>query len=166
MYSSQTTIADVFTAVESGATYGLVPFENSTFGTVQQTLDSLITCSTRTRIVSCLEMKIDHCLLSNCLDPGLIRKVISHPEALGQCREYLDREFPGVERVETTSTARAAQIAAGDSSIAAVCSIVCCNLFQIEVMYLTLTLSLISLSLYHLVTRVYKISGKIRQSFS
>jgi chorismate mutase/prephenate dehydratase len=50
-YSEQASIADVVDAVESGTvTYGVIPFENSTFGSVQQTLDRLIHCTDSVKV--------------------------------------------------------------------------------------------------------------------
>jgi chorismate mutase/prephenate dehydratase len=80
-YSDQNTIKDVFAAVESKAvTYGVVPFENSTFGSVTQTLDCFIT-SRDIKIRAESYLPIHHCLLSNG-SLNAITKVYSHAQVL------------------------------------------------------------------------------------
>jgi chorismate mutase/prephenate dehydratase len=46
--------------------------------------------------------------------------VASHPQALAQCRGWLDRNLAGVERLETSSTAAAAELAAREAGTAAI----------------------------------------------
>ena len=80
-------IADVFGAVETGrADYGMVPVENTTEGVVNPTLDSLTSSSVR--IVAEFNLPI-HQLLYSASPLPEIRCVYSHPQPLGQCREYL-----------------------------------------------------------------------------
>src|SRR5258706_9886350 len=109
------TLSDVFAAVEAGrAQLGIVPVENTTEGVVTQTLDAF----GERDVTVCAErvVRVSHVLLSisGRLDEG--RCVISHPQPLAQCRRWLDQQLPGVERIETTSTAAAAQRAAADRS--------------------------------------------------
>ena len=64
-----------------------------------------------------------------------VRRVASHPQPLAQCRRWLDQQLPGVERVETPSTAAAARLAAEDGDVAAIASEmagVVCGLRTIE----------------------------------
>ncbi|MHB8567096.1 MAG: prephenate dehydratase [Nitrososphaerales archaeon] len=69
----------------------VVPIENSLGGTVGETVDLLI--SKDVRIVGETCVPVEHCLITNpCTTIDKIRKVISHPQALAQCREYLDED--------------------------------------------------------------------------
>ena len=114
-------IPDIFRAVESGrAAFGVVPVENSTEGTVNHTLDLLM--DTPLRICGEVRLRIEHRLLAR---PGTalrdVRRVHAHPQALAQCRRWLDAHLGDVERVSESSNARAASIAleqAGSAAIA------------------------------------------------
>lgn len=111
------TLPDVFREVEAERVEcGCVPVENSTEGVVNPTLDALI--RGRVRIISELELPIHHQLLSH--SPlHEIRCVYSHVQALSQCREFLLRELPDAQLIEVSSTARAAELAACDTGVAA-----------------------------------------------
>ncbi|KNE71479.1 chorismate mutase [Allomyces macrogynus ATCC 38327] len=114
------TIAEVFTAVEQGrATYGLVPLENSTFGSVAQSLDRFMTTTLQIRAESYLP--IHHHLMSNST-LHTIRRVYSHPEAFGQCQKFLDTHLPDAARINVASTAHAAELAAKEPYAAAICN--------------------------------------------
>lgn len=128
---------DVFTAVQSSqTTYGVVPFENSTHGTVTFTLDGL---ADRTGcfadIIVCDEIYLDvhHFLLGRSqevhpptADPAKgvpltdlshIKRVYSHPQAFGQTAAFRAKHLPpGVETIDVSSTSRAAELAAADAT--------------------------------------------------
>jgi chorismate mutase/prephenate dehydratase len=115
-------IRDVFAAVEGGKQpLGVVPVENTTEGVVTQTLD----CLAEFDVTLCAEsvLRISQALLSQSGRLEDVRRVASHPQALAQCRRWLDRTLPAAERIETASTAAAAQRAAADAGTAAVGSV-------------------------------------------
>lgn len=119
VYLPVDTIADVFTAVEAGrARYGIVPVENTTEGAVTPTLDAL--ADTPLRVVGEVLVRVDHFLVSRSGARGTIRRIVSHPQPLAQCRNYLAREFPGIPLVAAASTAAAAGEAARDGGVAAI----------------------------------------------
>lgn len=114
-----TTIGDVFSAVERGhAELGVVPVENTTEGVVTQTLDAFVGCE----LTICGEVlqRISHHLLSRSGRREDVRRVASIGQVLAQCRVWLEHNLPGVERVETGSSAAAARLAAEDASVAAI----------------------------------------------
>ena len=118
---SQETIDKVFEAVEGKKVgYGVVPVENSTEGAVDRTLD-VIAESTLT-ICGEVLLRISHHLLSQTGRRTDIEEIYSHPQAFGQCRGWLIKNFPNISLVETTSTAKAAEIAAGNKKAAAIAS--------------------------------------------
>jgi chorismate mutase/prephenate dehydratase len=120
---AQRTIADVFAAVERGAAeLGVVPVENTTDGVVAQTLDLLP--DFEGTVCGELQLRISLCLLSRSGRLADVRRVVSHVQPLAQCRGWLDRHLPEVERVEAASTAAAAALAAEDASVAAIGSAV------------------------------------------
>jgi chorismate mutase/prephenate dehydratase len=114
-------IRDVFDAVQRDeADVGVVPIENSTEGAVSHTLDGLI--DTLLPICGEVQVEIHHSLLSRAGDLAGIKRVYSHPQALAQCREWLDRHLPHAEAVEVASTAGAAERAVEDAAAAAIAS--------------------------------------------
>lgn len=88
-----------------------VPIENSLFGSVHTNYDLLRDHGVHIR--ADLKLRIRHFLMalegSSLSD---ITSVVSHPQALGQCSEYLNREIPTAEVVPAYDTAGAAKIIA------------------------------------------------------
>ncbi|KAI1771277.1 PDT-domain-containing protein [Hypoxylon cercidicola] len=141
------TIKDIFTTTQSGrADYGVVPFENSSNGSVVFTLDQFADRAGECPDVSvCAEIYLDvhHCLLGRVpssqpqpsvsssvaaaaaapeVKPPLlhdvtrVKRVYSHPQAFGQCVKFLRTHLRGVETVDVSSTSRAAELARADPS--------------------------------------------------
>ncbi|KAJ2958322.1 hypothetical protein NQZ79_g6083 [Umbelopsis isabellina] len=130
-YVPQKQISAVFDAVEKGrTTYGLVPYENSTFGSVVETLDRLM--QTETKIRAETYLTVHQCLLSNSKLSD-IKKIYSHPQGLGQVQSYLSANCPNAERITVKSTGEAAQLAALETGAAAVCSSICASLYGLEI---------------------------------
>lgn len=96
-------LEDVFKAVEDGVLpHGIVPVENSQVGSITRCydllLDSTVMVSGETLI------RITHSLIANKGAPlGSIKRIYSHPQALGQCQGYLKQL--GVEVVPAYDTA-------------------------------------------------------------
>jgi chorismate mutase / prephenate dehydratase len=127
------TIGEVFDEVERGrAAMGVVPVENSTEGAVNITLDRLV----ESDVVVCGEIYLDIAqqLLSHATDLGEIKRVLSHPQGLAQCRNWLAERLPGVPTEETTSTSAAAEQAAADPSLAAIASSLAGELYHVPVL--------------------------------
>ncbi|MBI4597581.1 MAG: prephenate dehydratase [Candidatus Omnitrophica bacterium] len=109
-YLHAATIDDVFHLVERRqADYGVVPVENSLEGSVAHTLDRFIDfVDTPVRIHGEAELLVHHALITAPkASLSQIRTVYSHPQALAQCRRWLDHHLPRVARTETSSTADA-----------------------------------------------------------
>ncbi len=117
-YRPMPALADVFAAVEKGeADYGVVPVENSTEGSVRDSLDLFV--ETPLKLVAELQLPIEHALLSN--EPlAKIRRVYSKDQALAQCRRWLARHLPHAQLVDVDSTALGVQRAAKEKGAAAV----------------------------------------------
>lgn len=127
----ENTIQDVFEAVErEKAVYGVVPIENSTEGPVSQTLDMFI--KSGVKICGEILSRISHDLLSQSGRPEDIQKIYSHPQALGQCREWLRKNFPHVQLEEAGNTAKAAQLAMEDPKTAAIASSLAAHLYGLK----------------------------------
>ena len=125
-------IAEVFQDVARGrVSFGVVPIENSTEGVVAYTLDLLVD----SRLQICAEsfLAIHHNLLSRGGRSEEIKKIVSHPQALAQCRGWLGRHFPKAELEEVPSTSHAASTAAQNGSIAAVSSSLAAEIYDLKI---------------------------------
>ncbi|MCR4440835.1 MAG: prephenate dehydratase [Peptococcaceae bacterium] len=104
------TIAHILSAVDKGeADFGVVPAENSIEGSVNITLDMLaheLSLYIQQEIV----IDITHHLFSYTSSLAEIRTVMSHPQALAQCRRFLEKELAHAALVETSSTAEAVRL--------------------------------------------------------
>lgn len=109
----------VFDEVErKRADYGVVPVENSTEGVVAQTLDRFV--GSPLTIKAEVLLRIEHCLLAREAHPGRLAKIVSHPQSLAQCRNWLAQHYPEVPVEEAASNAVAAQIASKHARVAAI----------------------------------------------
>ncbi len=128
----QSSIDSVFASVESGeCNYGVVPVENSTEGMVSHTLDTFM--DSPLKISGELELRIGHHLLvSKSTTPGSITRICAHQQALAQCRNWLDKHWPQVERMAVSSNAEAAIMAAKTPGVAAVAGDMAADLYQLE----------------------------------
>ncbi|MEI8241887.1 MAG: prephenate dehydratase [bacterium] len=99
----------------------LVPVENSVEGPVTQTLDLL---AQRTHVVvrEAFDTPIHNHLAARAQIKTLrdVRIVYSHPQALGQCEQWLQRHLPHADLVPVASTAEAARRATTERHVAAI----------------------------------------------
>lgn len=113
--------AAVARAVESGlADQGMLAIENSINGSVAETLDIFIH-QTRLQIQAELLLPIELHLIAR---PGTrdedVQVVTSHPQPLGQCRQFLDGRFPGAQLEAALSTSAAVEAAMHREHVAAI----------------------------------------------
>lgn len=95
---------------ETPNSIAILPVENSIEGAVRETIDNLIrTRNENVRILSEMVMPIRHCLLSRTTEFSSITGVISHPQALGQCQNFIHNEMRNPTIIEAASTAEAAR---------------------------------------------------------
>ena len=104
------TFREVFEAVKSGeADYGLVPIENSLEGSVNSVYDLLLEYDLS--INKEVEHRITHCLVANTgTSLSSVEEVYSHPQALGQCKKYLEEKLAFANVVPYYDTAGAAKM--------------------------------------------------------
>ncbi|MFA0823934.1 MAG: prephenate dehydratase [Methanomethylovorans sp.] len=105
--------------VNNEADIGIVPVENSIEGSVGVTLDLLLEHDIQ--IIGEVVVPIEHCLLSKG-EIEDIRVILSHPQALGQCRQFIKSHFPHAEIRTTGSTSHAAKLATEFEEMAAIAS--------------------------------------------
>lgn len=127
------TFDEIFRAVESGtASYGVVPVENSSEGVIGYNLDLLL--QTPARVCGEVALKVHQCLMSRQTDKAAIRRVYSHPQSLGQCRNWLNANLPGIERVAVSSNSEAARRAAEEPESAAIAGLAAAERYGVPVL--------------------------------
>lgn len=124
----------VFSAVmRKEIEYGVVPVENSLEGSVSLTHDLL--SNSRVKIQGELLFRVRQFLLARPgQKPSHIREICSHPQALAQCRLYLDKFYPGRPRINSSSTAEAAAVASQNDGKAAIASLRAAELYGLEIL--------------------------------
>lgn len=127
-------ISAVFDEVLRGqADYGVVPVENSNEGVVSHTLDSFV--DVELVISGEILVAVSHSLLArHGLGEREIERVFSHPQALGQCRKWLEANLPHAIQVEATSTADAARHAHSIPAAAAIASDIAARTYDLSVL--------------------------------
>jgi len=124
-------IKAVFDTVDSGKTeFGVVPIENSNEGVISSTLDLFMDYDLKVSAEVMLE--ISHNLLSKSGDKSKIKKVYSNPQATAQCRRWIETNLIGIPILESTSTAKAAEIALQDDEAAAIASEVAAKVYDLH----------------------------------
>ncbi|MCP4193393.1 MAG: prephenate dehydratase [Planctomycetaceae bacterium] len=126
-----TSISAVFETVNrKEVQYGIVPVENSTDGRIADSLEMF----SRLPVKICGEvpMRIHHNLLAKC-ELSKIKEVHSKPQALSQCRDWLQKNLPKSRPIATSSTTAAAEHAAKKPGVAAIASCQAGANYQLDV---------------------------------
>jgi len=124
-------ISEIFAAVgKKQADFGVVPVENSTEGVVSHTLDMFL--DSDLKICAEIILEIFHHLLGKGSSKE-VKKVYSHPQSFAQCRNWLEKNLPGVRLIETQSTAKAAQLAAKEAEAGAIASEAAASLYGLKI---------------------------------
>ncbi len=130
-------IFQVFVAINKNqAPYGIVPYENSTKGSVCATLEAFIEYP-EIKIIDAQKNYISHHLLAL---PSTkltdIKKIYSHTQALDQCGKWLRNNLPDVEIITASSTALAAQKIKKDQNdtVAAIGSLALSNALDLDIL--------------------------------
>lgn len=117
-YVHAPTVEDVFRMVErEKADFGVVPIENSLEGAVTHTLDRLRGQKpSPAMIYGEIDLPIRHYFITQSgASKKRIEIIYSHPQALAQCRKWLERNVPQATRMqETSSTAEAVETLSRD----------------------------------------------------
>jgi chorismate mutase/prephenate dehydratase len=125
-------IPSVFEEVARGHTdYGIVPVENSTVGSVTDTLDMFV--KYELQVVAEVVLAVHHNLLAKCRRDE-VRRIFSIPVVRSQCRDWLAHNFPDADVVEEASTARAAAMAAQEPGAAAIGTTLAAELYGLDVL--------------------------------
>ena len=112
---------EVFQATTAGtAQYGVVGVENSTEGAVARSLDLFL--RTPVHVIGEVSLLVRHNLLRQSPSLEGIEVVLAHPQALGQCQEWLNKHLPHAERRAVASNAEGARLAATNPAWAGLAS--------------------------------------------
>jgi len=126
-------IDEVFHEVEAAsADFGVVPIENSTEGTVNHTLDRFI--ASPLTICGEVELRIHHSIMGQMGSLEKIVRICSHPQALAQCRGWLDEHLPDVERVPVSSNAEGARRARDEQGTAAIAGETAAEVYGLKIL--------------------------------
>ena len=127
------TSEEVFHEVEAGnADFGVVAVENSTEGTITNTLDRFI--GSPLHICGEVELRIHHCLMGRMESLQAIERICAHAQALAQCRSWLDEHLPGVERVAVSSNAEGARRARDEKGTAAIAGDTAAEVYELRLL--------------------------------
>jgi chorismate mutase/prephenate dehydratase len=127
------TLEDVFKAVEEGeAQFGVVPVENSLEGSISRAYDLML--DSNLMVCGETELRVIHCLIAS---PGAgldtVKRVYSHPQALGQCRNFL--KHLNAELIPTYDTAGSVKMLKekGLSDSAAIASVRAAEIYGMKI---------------------------------
>lgn len=127
------TIDEVFQEVESGAAdFGVVPIENSTEGTVNNTLDMFLTSPLK--INGEIELRIEQHLMGRMAGLDRIRRVCAHEQSLAQCRGWLREYLPDTEFIGVSSNAVGARRARDEDGTAAVAGDAAAEVYGLKIL--------------------------------
>jgi len=126
-------IEEVFQEVANGgADFGVVPIENSTEGSVNNTLDMFLTSPLK--IGGEIELRIEQHLLGK--EKGLerIERICAHEQSIAQCRGWLRENLPQVELIGMSSNAAGARRARDEQGTAAIGPDVAAAVYDLEIL--------------------------------
>ena len=126
------TFEGVFNAVDNNlCSYGVVPLENSTAGSINQVYDLMMRYPLS--IVRSARLKIDHCVLAKeGVELQSVKEIVSHEQAIAQCADFI--KTLGCKVTVCENTAVAAKIVADSprNDIAALSSRNCASLYGLR----------------------------------
>lgn len=114
----------------------VIPIENSIEGIVRETLDNLSSLKKEEiKILAETTMNVDHALIGFAKNKTQIKTVRSHPQALAQCKHFLQRNFPDslIEEATLSTSAAVRSVKENDPSVAAIGSVDCAKMYGIPV---------------------------------
>ena len=114
----------------------VIPIENSIEGIVRETLDNLSSLKKEGfKIIAETTLNVEHSLIGFCDKKSEIKIVRSHPQALAQCKRYLQANFADslIEEATLSTSAAIRSLSKEEPSIAAIGSVECARMYDIPV---------------------------------
>lgn len=132
-YEPVATIGAAFSEVERGhADFAVVPAENSSGGSVVDTLDAFL--NTTVRVCAEINRIIHHNVLSR-FPLDRVQRVYSKPEVFAQCQRWLLETGMFDKTVPTASSSKAAELAASEDGAAAIGSTLAADLYDLPILF-------------------------------
>jgi len=106
-------VKKIIETVDNNPDYmGVIPIENSIEGLVRETVDNIIRTKSHVKVFQEIILPICNCLIAKTTDITKITKVISHPQALAQCQNYIAEKLQqdkekNIQLINSTSTSEA-----------------------------------------------------------
>lgn len=126
-------IDEIFQEVESGAAdFGVVPIENSTEGSVNNTLDMFLTSPLK--IAGEIELRIEQHLLGRMTGLENIERICAHEQSLAQCRGWLREYLPQLDLIGMSSNAAGARRARDEDGTASIGPEVAADVYDLKVL--------------------------------
>ncbi|NER81718.1 MAG: prephenate dehydratase [Leptolyngbya sp. SIO1D8] len=136
-HSSLKSYPSILQAIQAAAanevSISIVPVENSIEGSVAVTLDAMWQLDSL-RIQKALVLPIVHTLLTYASKTDEIQTIYSHPQALGQCQQWIAQHCPGVTLVPMRSTTEALQYLENSPTAAAIASEWAAKLYDVPIL--------------------------------
>lgn len=127
------TIDEVFQEVESGvADFGVIPIENSTEGSVNNTLDMFLTSPLK--ISGEVELLIEQHLLGSMAGLENIQRICAHEQSFAQCRGWIREYLPQAELIGMSSNAAGARRARDEAGTAAIGPAVAADVYDLKIL--------------------------------
>ena len=114
----------------------VIPIENSIEGIVRETLDNLASLKKEGyKIIAETTMNVEHALVGFAENKSEIKIVRSHPQALAQCKKYLQDNFSDslIEEATLSTSAAIRSLSGNEKNIAAIGSIDCAKMYNVPV---------------------------------
>ena len=121
------------TKEENKESFAVIPIENSVEGMVRETIDNLnLLNNSSTKIIAETSIPIEHCLAGYANSLEEIKVIISHPQAIAQCYNFISSNFPeNIEINNELSTAAAIKkLEKASPHIAAIGSVFAADLYN------------------------------------
>ncbi len=152
----QATVADALALVDNGtAAYAVIPQENTIGGPTTDYIDAFL-ATEDAHVVGEVVLPIRQTLMGLPeTDLSQVTRVLSHKQGLAQSSAWLDKNLPSAERVETASTAAAAQAVAegNDATMAAIAAPGAANLYGLTVLQENVSQSEANKTRFYVVSR-------------
>ncbi|MCL5784391.1 MAG: prephenate dehydratase [Patescibacteria group bacterium] len=125
-------VYEIFAAVSAGKVdFGIVPAENSIEGSVRETLDFLVDFNLKVNFST--EIPVHQNLLAKGKKLDNLKKIISHPQALAQCRSWLRNNLPQA-KLESAASTLAAVADMDDSSMAMIGPSLAAKIYDLQLL--------------------------------
>lgn len=118
-----TAVANELSELKDDNSFAVLPIENSIEGVVKESIDNISRIEdTEIKIQGECVIPINHCLVSYAENKSDIKTVISHPQAISQCFDYIYKTFGNdIEYKSESSTANSIKnLSPDDKTVAAI----------------------------------------------